>query len=68
MSKHEGYQCDGGCGATLVIEPSDSTTRHGWFRTFTPNRLPTLDCCSAECLTRALSRFVAEHALPERPR
>lgn len=57
MTKHDGFQCDGGCGASLVLDPTDSTTRHGWYRTYSPARLPTLDCCSAICLVRALDRL-----------
>ena len=56
MTKHEGYQCDGGCGANLVLKPTDMTTRHGWFRTFTPDGLPTFDTCSAVCLVRCLEQ------------
>lgn len=63
MTKHEGYQCDGGCGESLVIDPIDSTTKHGWYRTFTPRGERTLDTCSAECLARALSTFCGMRGL-----
>lgn len=55
--KHEGFTCDGGCGATVVLNPADVLDRlaaHGWYHLFTPGRLPTITACSSACVTEAL--------------
>ena len=54
MGEHRGYSCDGGCGASTVLDKAtDSVTRNGWFITYAPPGYPTLFTCSTECLVRA---------------
>lgn len=55
MVEIKGYTCDGGCGATTMVERShESVTVNGWFLTFTPDGYPTLYTCSPTCLIRAV--------------
>jgi hypothetical protein len=56
MTEHRGYECDGGCGATVVLHGvADTLARHGWFTTFGPEGGKTLHCCSRTCLHMALT-------------
>lgn len=58
MAELRGYTCDGGCGASTVLDrPVDMLARQGWFTTYTPDGYPTLHTCSASCLVRALERI-----------
>lgn len=57
MSEIRGFTCDGGCGATAVLDrPHEPVTRNGWFTTFGPAGYPTMHTCSLQCLIRT-----AEH-------
>lgn len=64
MGEMRGYTCDGGCGATTVLDHvTDMLGHHGWWHCFTPDGMPTLYACSAECLALAVGR-VAQRRLP----
>lgn len=64
MGELRGYTCDGGCGATTVLDSiGDSLSRVGWFYVITPAGMPTLTACSPECTVRAIQR-VSQRALP----
>lgn len=65
MPEIKGYTCDGGCGATTMVERShESVTRNGWYITYGPTGMPTLYTCSPPCLMRALESHGWRGALP----
>ena len=57
MPKAEGYSCDGGCGASVVLErPGATLMSVGWFTCFPPPGSPTLYADSSVCMVRAIER------------
>lgn len=55
--KQEGYTCDGGCGATVVLERHQSLLDAGWWTTYPPHGAGgVIEACSAVCMLRAISR------------
>lgn len=54
MGEQRGYTCDGGCGASTVIDAYDHLARVGWFSCFRAQGQRPLYACSAECMMRAL--------------
>lgn len=54
MAEIKGYTCDGGCGATTVLDrPYEQVTRNGWLVCFRADAR-TLYACSPECMAVAL--------------
>lgn len=71
VSEVSGFQCDGGCGASLVIDRLDTPTAHGWAIVLTPRGEATQHACSPRCLIRAVSMRhpeVANVAVGDLPR
>jgi hypothetical protein len=64
--KREGFTCDGECGATLVVDPVDTITRHGWYHVFGPGSVGALSCCSSACVVEAL-RLRRAHVVDDGP-
>lgn len=58
MSEMSGYTCDGGCEATTVVERGDDLGRQRWFTLFGPRGFIPMHACSAQCMVKAIARFV----------
>lgn len=66
MGELKAYTCDGGCGATTMLDhSSDSVTHNGWNITYTPAGQPTIYTCSLICLGRVAVRLEGGLALPK---
>jgi len=66
VAELRGFTCDGGCGATTILQQSHhSLMQYGWWHMYLPESMSprTLQTCSVECMVKAI-QGVYDRALP----